>query len=57
MMSKRKECIDCLTCANYNIEDIEGSDWAMGVCDKGHELDPPACKDFEKYVEIEVDKD
>ena len=45
--------IDCHTCANYSIEDIDGSDWAVGVCDKGHELDPKKCKDFKEYQDDE----
>ena len=49
------DCIDCHTCANYCIEEIEGSDWSVGACGKGHkELDPKTCVDFEEYVEEEA---
>jgi len=48
--------IDCHKCVNYCIEDIEGSDWAVGVCYLSHDLDPESCKDFEEYDEERTSK-
>lgn len=40
--------VDCHQCKWHNYDSFFGSDDDWEVCDKGHELDPDECEDFEE---------
>ena len=43
-----KDYVDCHNCDHHNYDTLFGGDDEYEICEKGHELFPKECKDFEE---------
>ena len=43
-----KDYVDCHYCDHHNYDTLFGGDDEYEICEKGHELFPKECKDFEE---------